>query len=61
MNAEQQSRNQKNLTTKTRRREEILCDSSRLRVFVVNRMPALPGTISVTLWLNSAADETAAC
>src|SRR5213083_3158423 len=25
----------KNLTTKTRRREEILCDSSRLRVFVV--------------------------
>jgi len=26
-----------------RRREEILCDSSRLRVFVVNRMPALPG------------------
>src|SRR5436309_3787590 len=43
MNAEQQSRNQKNLTTKTRRREEILCDSSRLRIFVVNRMPALPG------------------
>src|SRR6266487_2924214 len=37
MNTEQQSRNPKNLTTKTRRREEILCDSSRLRVFVVNR------------------------
>jgi len=41
MNTEQPSRNQKNLTTKTRRREEILCHSSRLRVFVVNRMPAL--------------------
>jgi len=38
MNTEQQSRNPKNLTTKTRRREEVLCDSSRLRVFVVNKV-----------------------
>src|SRR5216117_2060893 len=36
----QRSRNQKNLTTKTRRRKEILCDSSRLRLFVVNRIRA---------------------
>jgi len=35
VNTQQPRRNQKNLTTKTRRREEILCDSSRLRVFVV--------------------------
>ena len=37
----QQSRNQENLTTKTRRREEspLRC----LRVFVVSRMRALPG------------------
>src|SRR5437899_10706135 len=43
----------KNLTTKTRRREEILCDSSRLRVFVANRMSALPGErreILSSLW-----------
>src|SRR5438552_15563062 len=43
MNTDQQSRNQRNLTTKTRKREEILCDSSRFRVFVVNRMRALAG------------------
>src|SRR5439155_25477990 len=36
-----------------RRREEILCDSSRLRVFVANRMPVLPGErreILSSLW-----------
>src|SRR5437773_5858885 len=49
----QRSRDEKNLTTKTRRREEILCDSSRLRLFVVNRMSALPGErreILSSLW-----------
>ncbi len=54
MNTEQPSRNPKNLTTKTRRREEILCDSSRLRVFVVNRMHALPVSSVSTLLMSVA-------
>src|SRR5438034_5604122 len=44
MNTEQQSRNQKKIPP--RRHEEILCDSSRLRVFAVNR-------ICVHLWFRS--------